>query len=651
MSSPVTTSFPNFVMPAQTAAPATITVTSPPPELTAIPVGTVISAVVTPPEKAGESAKLTVSLPDGKEVSFPIKTTHMPAAEIPVSIRILPAEIKGTVALKLHFSAPLPDIRQAAEALDKLADKKPAIETALKPLITEAFVTRSVPREIMQLLPELVPPEPNASLAGMKLTVELSPEQNILPALTKPAPETPLITDPLATPIQKPEPVDVIKNIIELPKDAPSVAATKEAVQTTTPQPPQAQQPAIPSQPSMVTPSVPPVLSEGALPQPTIPPSSVTSEKAATIYMDIEEPLTGSKDILPNDKATLIADKVKGEMLQTAKEIISPRPEQLKPETRPVTDKMPSPEQTLVGAEKTTEEKAPLPNIPTSLKGIVYTPNANSPTLIATSLGILALEDKIQLPHMTPLNIKIAPLPATPLNFLDMEPLPTFKNTWTILTHALETLRQTDEAAFETVKNILPQTGNKLPALMLSFMTAAAQGKSFSAWVGESNMIALQKIGGKGEQIIKRLEKEFSTGTKKATDGQNVWRGYDIPFLSGSVVEPVSLFLQRPPEDMDFNKNKQSNKQGGVRFVLDLSLSQLGKMQLDGLAQRQQRQFDMTIRHQDTLPPEFEIKVRHIFVETLSALNYAGTLKINQTEDFIDFTPIEENDLKRGVIV
>lgn len=82
------------------------------------------------------------------------------------------------------------------------------------------------------------------------------------------------------------------------------------------------------------------------------------------------------------------------------------------------------------------------------------------------------------------------------------------------MTNALDTLKQTDQAAYEAVKNILPQTGNKLPALMLSFMRAAAQGVSLTSFIGEANVSALRATE-RGERLLKRLEKEFSASPKK----------------------------------------------------------------------------------------------------------------------------------------
>ena len=86
--------------------------------------------------------------------------------------------------------------------------------------------------------------------------------------------------------------------------------------------------------------------------------------------------------------------------------------------------------------------------------------------------------------------------------------------------------------------------------------------------------------------------------------------------------------------------------------MLDLNLTKLGKLQMEGLARRTEQRFDLIVRHQNDLPSFFDDDIQRIFIQTLSALNYTGTVKVDRTDDFISFTAEEENnDIKRGVLV
>ncbi|MBR4126488.1 MAG: hypothetical protein IKR09_02790 [Alphaproteobacteria bacterium] len=78
-------------------------------------------------------------------------------------------------------------------------------------------------------------------------------------------------------------------------------------------------------------------------------------------------------------------------------------------------------------------------------------------------------------------------------------------------------------------------------------------------------------------------------------------------------------------------------------------MTRLGKMQMDGLAHRNERRFDLIVRHQNNLPVFFDDKIHFLFTQTLTALNYTGTVKVDHTDDFIVLTEQVDAETKRGV--
>lgn len=654
MSSPVTT-FQTLGTTAQPAVSAAVSVTDAPVRLQSLPAGTVLPAIVTPPATPAELPFITVTLPDGEEISFSAKLPHIPNIETPVSLKILPPEIKNALSFRIHFSAPLPNVKEAAQALQSAAETQSAvIESPAKPITVQAFVLKSVPEQIAALMPELDDGTPLPALtADSKVNVELRPDQNALPALGRP--ETPVLpSDPQNTPIPQ-TPADEIVKIIELPKDisadsrvvsekiptAVSATGTEKTIlpitqiQTTEPD----LQPHfffVPEKEQAGSAAVLPTRETAVFPARPFPAAPTEQQSAAAEVKNIPSFPLKTPTTAPAESGQTAPSSFPIKEIPQTDSSAQSRP----PETNT----------TAVSEKPAFLQERPFLSAPAAVRGIIFHSQTDHQPLIVTKIGVLAVEEKIRLPHLTPVIAKILPLPGKDgLPVMPKDPLPEFKNTWTVLTNALETLRQTDQAAFEAVKNILPQTGNKLPALMLSFMHAAAQGVSFTSFIGEANVSALRATE-KGERLLKRLEKEFSASPKKATDGQNTWKGWDIPFLSGSVVEPVSLYLQRP-SDSDLQRNASLKNQRGVRFVLDLNLTKLGRLQMEGLARRPERRFDLILRHQNDLPSSFDARVQSIFVQTLSALNYTGTIKVDQTNDFIVFTPHQDNEIKRGVLV
>ncbi len=637
MSSPVT-SFQALGLTAPSAFSTAVTLVDAPEQLQTLPAGTVLPAVLTPPETPDQTPVLTLTAPDGEQLALRVKPAHVPPVATPVTIKILPPEFKEAVSFRIHFSAPLPDIGEAAQTMAAMPETTPAAPVSaapVKPVAAQAFVVRSVPEQVAALIAEIddipleTPLPPDVPVA-----VELTPEQNALPVLTRPqTPDVP--ADPTKSPLPQ-KGADELVTIIEMPRGEPETPATMPAQAQQQPSPvptfsdisvpvppsppPPAGAPVV--QPAVLDPAAPVIDIPAAVPVPADAQSVPAQPPAASAVFPVPAPAVYDSAPTPDIPAKPAAD--------------TPRPLPFQPPESPVKDAPRSP--------------AAAADVPV-LKGVVFHPDDSRPVLIATKSGALALDTAVRLPHLTPVSVKILP-PAVPdAPVLEKTPLPEFKNTWTVLTHALDTLRRTDETAFEAVKAALPQTGGKLPALMLSYMNAAARGVSFTAFIGEANVAALTKTEN-GASLLKRLEREFSTAAKKATDGKNGWKGWDIPLLSGSVVEPVSLYLQRPNED-ELRRAQTDRKQAGVRFAVDVNLTRLGKMQLEGLAHRQTRRFDLILRHQNALPPDFDAAVRNIFTQTLTALNYTGTVRVDRTDDFIVFSPdTAENDVvKRGVLV
>lgn len=611
MSSPVVFQYPvtTALFPAAPAAG----VVDLPPELAALPVGTVLPAVVFPPDESGLST-VAVVLPDGAEISFAIKPARPVTVDTPVTIKIQPPETKGGPNFKIIFSAPLPDVGLAARTLNTATGTAaPAVvppdPSAAVSVTVTAFPVLNIPESVAALANEIADAAlPPIAKPDAKITVEIS---------AKPAPPPPLnssrppIAD-AALPEKSATPVDPKASVF-----------TKETTAT-----PQTPVPARTDQTAFST----------AQPAPTTA-TAFQPTAAKTLEHSAAPAETANFDARPPDLP--------------AKSVETP-PEQPHSVSRPDNPDAPfrSAETTAVrsafpfqtASDTAARERASV------FKGVVFNPdNAVRPPLIVTSAGVLQPEEPVFFPHMTPVSVKIVPpAPDVSDGFAPSADLkdPTAMR---VLASALDRLRAVDEQAFETVKSVLPRVGGKLPALMLAYANAAARNVPFAAFLGETNIAALNKSE-HGKSVLTALEKAFSAAPRKAAGGQSSWTAWDIPILSGTVVEPVSLYLQRPNEG-EFRRAQTDRKQAGVRFVLDLNLTALGAIQLDGLARRKDRRFDLIVRHRDELPSVFDETVRGIFARTLSALNYTGAVKVDKTDDFIDFRDEFGSTAKRGVLV
>lgn len=620
MSSPVV--FQNPVTTAFFPAASTVRVITPSPELAALPVGTVLPAVVFPPNDSGIST-VTVVLPDGAEASFDIRSPRPVSVETPVTIKISTSDIKDGLSFKITFSAPLPDIKQVGRTLDTTVFPRTAAPDVSLPAPSDgvsvtvtAFPVLNIPESVAALADEIADafPIPTAPFDA-KTTIEIIANPLPLPQTQNPPP-------PSDNAVLFPE--QTAKQTVPAMSDAPVFAIKATTVPPTT---------VLPSPP--VEASVPQTPDASFIPTVESSPFNLDAPPVKAVFA-YQSSASAAPAEPPRAVPTLSAEK-------TTDQPVLPRESGIFP-------KSPHPAAVQTAPQTRLSDSPSAP--PAVFKGVVFNPdNAADRPLIVTNAGVLRPEDPVFFPHLTPVFIKV--LPSPPDVSTNFAPMPDLKDATAmrVLTSALESLRAVDEQAFESVKSVLPQVGGKLPALMLSYMNAAARGVPFADFIGEANIAALNKSE-HGKAVLKTLEKEFSATPKKVSGGQSSWTGWDIPILSGTVVEPVSLYLQRPNGD-ETRRDKPFHKGADIRFVLDLNLTALGSFQLDGLARRKDRRFDLIVRHRDELPSVFDETVRGIFAQTLSALNYTGTVKIDRTDDFIVLAPdASENDtLKRGVLV
>ncbi|MBM3569668.1 MAG: hypothetical protein FJX46_13060 [Alphaproteobacteria bacterium] len=203
------------------------------------------------------------------------------------------------------------------------------------------------------------------------------------------------------------------------------------------------------------------------------------------------------------------------------------------------------------------------------------------------------------------------------------------------LREALGVLQRADPGlARQLIADRLPQANANLAANILAFAGAVRAGDG-RAWLGRAAAQALEKAG-RGD-LLKRLDDDFRELNKLMSQANpQDWRILLLPFLDGEALSAVRVFTRQ-------NKKKKSDKDDGrredseqvsTRVLVDLSLSQLGPMQLDGLLQEQK--FDMMVRTHDALPMGMRDDIMALFGESLAITGMAGGILFQTTREFFD---------------
>lgn len=274
-----------------------------------------------------------------------------------------------------------------------------------------------------------------------------------------------------------------------------------------------------------------------------------------------------------------------------------------------------------------------VPTVPPNLTGTVAPNTHAGQPLVQTELGLLALCGSPALPPGTRVTLQISgpavlPEAATPA-------LPTAGGPWSGLSQAIASLGQNDPAAAARLSGALPQLGPHLAENMVAF-AAAAQSGTLRQVFGERAALALERAG-RGD-AARRLIEDLRLGepqSQRDTGGE--WRVMQMPLLNGDVVEPIRLYLRRPdaPEDGEDGNGGRSGDQG-QRFVVDVTLSSLGRLQIDGLMRRSNKRLDVLVRSAVPLPAEMRADISRIFADCCSASGVSGEAGFQVTRRFLE---------------
>jgi len=268
----------------------------------------------------------------------------------------------------------------------------------------------------------------------------------------------------------------------------------------------------------------------------------------------------------------------------------------------------------------------------------VVAPNSNAGRpLLQTELGLVALDTAIELPAGSRVELQTVGAPTLPPSLppTDKPPAATPQTNWPALDEAMETLRQTDPAAAQQLTQRLPEIGPRLGPTLIA-MTAAIQSGNVRGWLGEGPSKALERAGRKDllSSIKSDLGGMTSAASLPAAGGE--WMSMMVPMMFGSEIERIRMTVRRPPDD---EETADAREDEGTRFLVDVDMSRLGALQLDGLVKRKSKRFDLIVRSQKPLGDELRREISAIFGRSLEGLNMVGGATFLQGTPFVQPIP------------
>ncbi|MBD24984.1 MAG: hypothetical protein CMG46_08265 [Candidatus Marinimicrobia bacterium] len=204
---------------------------------------------------------------------------------------------------------------------------------------------------------------------------------------------------------------------------------------------------------------------------------------------------------------------------------------------------------------------------------------------------------------------------------------------WPTIVEALTLLQRTDPAAAQQLAQSIPDGGARTTVAVLAFVHAVRTGDP-RQWPGDANLRAIERTSPRGAHLAAQLSGEVSELAARTRDVGGEWRSIPIPWNAEGRIERINLITQR--EDAQEKKGGKEKGSKGIRFLINLDLSRLGSMQLDGMFRKEVQTFDMMIRTKKILADNMRRDLTGMFANTNAAMGLKGGLTFQVMRRFPD---------------
>jgi hypothetical protein len=178
------------------------------------------------------------------------------------------------------------------------------------------------------------------------------------------------------------------------------------------------------------------------------------------------------------------------------------------------------------------------------------------------------------------------------------------------------------------------------------FFVAAIRSGDVQSWLGEKAVDALKRSG--KSSLLGRISSELSglsQMNKENLSGE--WRAISIPLVWQNDVNKLVIYTNHDGPDVP-DEDNNSSKGRKTRFVVDLSLSHIGPLQLDGLFSgslgkavgEAAGKLDLVLRTKQGFSQSMKQQMRSAYKNALDETRITGELSFqDHTLDWVHITP------------
>ncbi|MEQ8964511.1 MAG: hypothetical protein RID91_01690, partial [Azospirillaceae bacterium] len=185
-----------------------------------------------------------------------------------------------------------------------------------------------------------------------------------------------------------------------------------------------------------------------------------------------------------------------------------------------------------------------------------------------------------------------------------------------------ELIRLDPTVARQTLQSVLPRADGALAGALLLFLSAA-RGGDVRGWLGDRAHRTLETAG-RGDTLARLGGEIAQQGRIVADPATGDWRSYALPFYDDGQLSSLRLHVHGRGGDGEEGGGSRKRPGDGARFLIDMDLSRLGPLQLDGLIRRVR--FALTLRSRRPLEAELRRTMAEAFSGSCAACGFDGAM-------------------------
>ena len=226
-------------------------------------------------------------------------------------------------------------------------------------------------------------------------------------------------------------------------------------------------------------------------------------------------------------------------------------------------------------------------------------------------------------------------------------PLPVYlqPQPWPAMDDVLQVLARSVPQTAQAMVNVTPSPANPAqlgPAML--FFIAAVRGGDLTQWMGNRATDALRTE--RSGNVLSRLLGEAPTLTRIASEQMpQDWRALNIPLYWEGDMHKIALYYKQEREESDSAEAGLKS----TRFVFDLALDRMGKVQIDGLFRPVSEggtRLDVVLRTEDLFSQSTQAEMRRVYAKALRDTQITGELSFqNQPDQWVTIQADQENQL------